>query len=779
MLNKTQQLEKEMELINELEAEFAYKARNHFGPFVQYTMPGYMSNWYNVAIRKKLNDFAEGKIKKLMLFMPPQHGKLIYSSILIYTTDGWKKHGDLKVGDYVYHPSGKPVKVIATSEETRCDRRITFTNGEVIETHSNHEWYVIPRGNKPRVLETKIIETKKYWQHQTSGKYRAKYQLPHKKPLVQPESELKIDPYLLGLWLGDGETSSVTLTLNKHIPKEYETSSIAQRLQLLAGFIDADGYYYEKNGRYTLSNTNKDVIDSLARILSTLDVRTTVSEFEPGLRSGGIQGKKKVYQLTFNTSLDIPCRLERKKNTNPMKIKRMVGIKNIEKINDPNIKGKCIQVDSPDGLYLVGETLLPTHNSQLVSRSLPPYILGKDPTKRIVGVSYSGDFAKRFSKDAKRIIASPEYAELFPHTKINTARKRDQDESATANMYEIIKHRGYHQTVGVGGQLTGVTVDIGIIDDIIKDSIEANSETTRQNHWDWYETVFCTRLHNESQQLITFTRWHEDDLAGRLIAQEGDEWEIINLPALYEDNERAWAEDIRELDQALWPEKHSKERLDKIRENNPGTFSALYQQRPAPADGLIISTSDFQYYNPHDINVFTEMIQTWDCSFKGKVTSDWVVGQVWGRIGAKYYLVDQIRGKMGIMKTIEAVLKLTQKYPKAKIKVVEDKANGPAVIEILRNHITGLIAFTPEQDKEARAKGVAHCVESHNVFLPDPAKYPWVKVFVDEWRSFPNGAHDDMVDASTQAWFRFETKRKIPNVTFGSVTKIANFANRA
>jgi len=420
----------------------------------------------------------------------------------------------------------------------------------------------------------------------------------------------------------------------------------------------------------------------------------------------------------------------------------------------------------------------PQHGkSQLVSRHLPAFILGIDPKKKIAGVSYSGDFAKRFSKDARRIITSPAYAELFPDTKVNVSRRRDQDEAATANMYEIIGHYGCHQTVGVGGLLTGVTVDIGIIDDIIKDAIEANSETTRQNHWDWYDTVFTTRLHNESQQLLTFTRWHEDDLAGRLLEIEGDDWEVVNLPALYEDNENAWDLDPREEGQCLWPERHSQERMEDKRDKNPRTFSALYQQRPSPEDGLIISIEDFQYYDPALIKVkdFSEMIQTWDCSFKGLKSSDWVVGQVWGRIGAKYYMVDQYRGKWGIKKTMDKIRELTIAYPKAKLKIIEDKANGPAVIEILKDEITGLIPYTPDTDKVARATSVSHCVESHNVYLPLESKCPWIKKFIEEWRSFPNGSHDDQVDASTQAWFRFETKRRVRVVTLPSLGKKSTF----
>ncbi len=828
----------ELELITELGDEYAEKAKKHFGPFVGYTMDTYESLPFNIELRKVLNDFAHGKIKKLMIFCPPQHGKLIHSNILIYTTKGVKRHGDLQPGDYVFHPSGKPVKVVATSDETYCDREIEFTNGEVIKTHSNHEWAVNHRSRSRRkgysteVLETKQIEKQDYWELQSNGKHRAIYQLPDKDILEFPlNTNLKIDPYLLGVWLGDGKASSPTLTLNKddfrpifnklksgnhsisihkesettqncylpdsleafkelkllenkHIPAEYVISSVEQRLELIAGIIDSDGYYHPRTGRYCISNTNKQVIKTLSQILESLNIRTTVAEFKPKLSSGGIQGQKNVYQLTFNTCLDIPCTVSRKRNTNPLKTKRKVGIKHIRKINDGS-KGKCIQVDSPDGLYLVGETLIPTHNSQLVSRHLPAFLLGLDPKKRIVGVSYSGDFAKRFSKDARRIITSDSYKKLFPDTRVNTTRKRDMDEAATANLYETLEHHGYHQTVGVGGQLTGVSVDVGIIDDIIKDSVEANSETTRNNHWDWFETVFETRLHNDSQQLITFTRWHEDDLAGRLITRDGigdgqDGWLIINLPALYEDNDKAWDRDLREIDEPLWPTKHSKERLEKKRDRSPRTFAALYQQRPAPEDGNIINVNDFQYYDPVvDKPRFQEIIQTWDCSFKGTKSSDWVVGQLWGRIGANYYLIDQKRGKWGITMTMNNIVKMTNECPKAKRKVIEDKANGSAVIEILKKHITGLIACTPDIDKEARAKAVAHCVDSHNVYLPVVEKYPWVKTFIEEWRSFPNAAHDDQVDASTQAWHHFEKRPLIVEVEFGSITKAAKYKQTA
>ena len=820
----------EIEYATLLDAKAQEVSRKKFGAFVSYTYPGYLDAPFNIKLRKALDAFVEGKIQKLAIFTPPQHGKGVNHTKPILTTKGWTVHGKLEAGDFVFHPNGKPVQVVAESPEFMCNRRVHLTNNEIIDTHENHEWTVINRAktrNKNYInetLETKQIEQSDYW-YKDGGKFRCRFLLPEKKPVEFPtNNNLPITPYLLGLWLGDGQSSGFTLNLNKddsapiheklvsldightitirkeqpttqnigilnsihilrdhnllqnkHIPKEYITSSIAQRLELIAGLMDSDGYYYSKTGRYCLSNTNKDIIQTCARILESLSIRTTIAEFEPRLSSGGIQGRQVVYQLTFNTDLNIPCALARKRNSNPLKVKRKVGIKKIEVIENGEM-GKCIQVDSEDGLYLVGESLIPTHNSELVSRKLAPYILGRFPDKRVVGASYSGDFAKRFSRDAKRLINSEPYRKLFPETTVNNSRKRDVDEVSSANLYEIVGRKGYHQTVGIGGQLTGVPVDVGIIDDPIKDSEEANSEVMRQKVWDWYETVFCTRLHNDSQQLLTMTRWHEDDLAGRILAQEGDEWVVIKLPALYEEK-GAWDQDDREVDEPLWPEKHSFDRMNKIRERSPRTFTSLYQQRPAPDSGIIIDIADFQYYTPDTLPTnFDEIIQSWDCAFKGDSKSDYVVGQLWGRKKRLYYLIDQKRARLTFGKTMLAIADMTIKHPKAKRKLVEDKANGPAIISMMKIQITGIIPFDPGiKDKTSRARSISHCVDSHNVYLPHESYSPWIKGFVEEWRMFPNGANDDQVDASVQAIYTFEETPTLIITDIGSVTKESRF----
>ena len=147
---------------------------------------------------------------------------------------------------------------------------------------------------------------------------------------------------------------------------------------------------------------------------------------------------------------------------------------------------------------------------------------------------------------------------------------------------------------------------------------------------------------------------------------------------------------------------------------------------------------------------FDEIIQSWDCAFKDLTTSDYVVGQVWGRIGADKYLLDQTRGKLGITATMQAIVNMTAKWPKARRKLVEDKANGTAVIELLTKKIPGLVAIEPEGGKIVRAQAVTPDIESGNVYLPNKELAPWIDDFIEEAAVFPNGKNDDQIDAATQ-----------------------------
>ena len=248
------------------------------------------------------------------------------------------------------------------------------------------------------------------------------------------------------------------------------------------------------------------------------------------------------------------------------------------------------------------------------------------------------------------------------------------------------------------------------------------------------------------------TRWHQDDLAGRLLeaarAGEGDQWRVVNFPAIAEHDEPH-----RKAGEALHPERYPLEQLRAIRAAiGSRDWEALYQQRPTPDGGAIFRAEWLRFWLPKDLpETFDRMCISWDMTFKDGDDSDYVVGQVWGRKGADFFLLDQIRGRMGFTATLAAFRTLAERWPQAQRKLVEDKANGPAVIDSLRHAVTGIIPVEPDGSKIARAHAVTTFFEAGNVRLPNPSVCGWVADYVAELTTFPAAAHDDQVDATTQA----------------------------
>lgn len=233
----------------------------------------------------------------------------------------------------------------------------------------------------------------------------------------------------------------------------------------------------------------------------------------------------------------------------------------------------------------------PQHGkSELSSRHFPAFCLGKNPNEKIAIVSYSSTIAEGFGKAVQRKMEEQEYLTLFPDSALSSGR---DGVAKTNGFFEILKKDGYVISVGRGGSLTSKSVDIGIIDDPLKDRQEAQSLTIREGLWSWFTDVFETRLHNDSVQVLIQTRWHEDDLAGRLLARDGEYsdkntngWVVIKFPAIREKDINDY--DPRQEGEALWPEKHSLEKLQRVRDTSPLTFNSLYQQDPKPSlEGLI------------------------------------------------------------------------------------------------------------------------------------------------------------------------------------------------
>jgi hypothetical protein len=225
----------------------------------------------------------------------------------------------------------------------------------------------------------------------------------------------------------------------------------------------------------------------------------------------------------------------------------------------------------------------PQHGkSEIISRKFPAFSLGVNPDLKIANCAYSSDLSEGFSRDNQRTIDSPEYHELFPDTVLNGSNGRSNSMGGylrTVEKFEIVNHNGSFKAVGVCGPLTGNPVDIGIIDDPVKDAIEANSMTYRERVWDWYVNVFMTRLHNDSRQILMMTRWHEDDLAGRLLKLEPEAWHVVTFRGIAEEIKE---NDPRQIGESLWENKHSKDKLLQLKSLSQKTFYSLIQQNPQP-----------------------------------------------------------------------------------------------------------------------------------------------------------------------------------------------------
>lgn len=406
-------------------------------------------------------------------------------------------------------------------------------------------------------------------------------------------------------------------------------------------------------------------------------------------------------------------------------------------------------------------TLPPGHaKSEYSSRLLPAWGIGKFPDLKFISASYAADLAQLMNRDVQSIMDSVAFAEVFPNVCLNGSNVRtvaNGKAMRNADTFEPMapngrRYKGAYRCAGVGGGLTGFRGDRLLLDDPFKNREEADSPTMRNKVWDWFTQVFGTRKRMSAGELIIMTRWHEDDILGRAMARGG--WELLNFPAIMteEDLSTKHPLDHRAPGEVLWPEHYPTEVIEE-RKRDLGTraFNALYQQRPTAQEGNIVKREWFQFYRGGQIPFRpNKEIQSWDTSFKGSDGSDFVVGGNLATNGVDYALTDLVRGRMGFTAAKVAIKAFSGKHPKSIKKVIEDKANGPALIEDLKREITGIIPYSPKDSKIARLNAVAPILEAGNFWLPHPDDAPWVNDYIEELVAFPTGAHDDQVDMTTQ-----------------------------
>lgn len=409
--------------------------------------------------------------------------------------------------------------------------------------------------------------------------------------------------------------------------------------------------------------------------------------------------------------------------------------------------------NTPDGRLAI--SIAPQEGkSQRCSRRFPAWMLARNPELRIGIVSYEHSVARRWGRAIRDDIK----------TNYEAFQLRIRDDVSAQDEWQLANHEGGVVSVGIGGAINGRPVDVLIIDDPFKSGKEAASPTTRENVWQFWQDVGMPRLAPGGQVLIVMTRWHEDDLVGRLLSPpEEDEdvnpgfrphdWTELNIKARCEDLDDPLGREIGEYFESARG-RTREQWLAREAATEPKTWEALYQGNPSVREGELFKAANWKYLEPGQlppVDSTTRFFQSWDLTFKGKPTSDYVVGGFWVATGANMYLMDLVRRRMGAGQTIDAILEMKERWPMTGAILVEDKANGSAVMDLLKDKLPGLIPVQPLGDKYARANAAEPFQRAGNLWLPSPKKEAWVKRYVEELTGFPNAKYDDQVDMTSQA----------------------------
>lgn len=437
-------------------------------------------------------------------------------------------------------------------------------------------------------------------------------------------------------------------------------------------------------------------------------------------------------------------------------------------------------IDKPIDAVMIA--LPPRHGkSRIASIATPAWWFGKDPNAQMISVSYSADLAARLNREVQREMDRQAYLDVFDETRLSGKNVRATAHGhflRNSDLFEIVGHKGMFRSAGVSGGVTGMGFSLGIIDDSLKNRDQADSPVIRESQWEWFGSTFFTRRHKGAKILSIATSWHEDDLNNRLrrlamADPQATQWFCLIYPGILD--HAPTPGDPRAQGEAMWPSHFPLAELVSTRATI-GTyeFEALYQQRPAPREGGIVKTGWLKYYTrlPEDLRDYTLSADLTFGSLKSGNTGDFVAIQMWACQGAHRYLVDQIHGRMEFVEQLRAIKTMCRKYPMCRTKLIEDAANGRALISLLRKEVPGLVAVPPAGSKSARLEAVSPQIEAGNVFLPAPDIAPWVQGLVHELASFPNAAHDDQVDAMSQCLLRLERRQGYLHGTApGSITR--------
>jgi len=777
----------------------------------------------------------DGDIERLMIFAPPGVAKALALDTPIPTPSGWTTMGELRVGDQVFADDGKPCRVTWVSPIHR-DRPVYAVRtdcGDNIIADRDHEWLVRLCG-KPRNGGKSLDPTRKpkRWE---PFKIKETHELARprgKRPMIRragvlelPHADLPLDPYVLGVWLGDGTADSGSVTAGiedgkwmraeierlgyrttdcsvptrfgvsgirrhlaalgvlhdpahgvtgyKHIPAQYLRASAEQRLALLQGLIDTEGTVCKRRGMATFSNTNLALALGVRELVRSLGVKAGWNE---GLAKLNGKDCGPVYRVTFYHAQ--AARMPRKaalcraatRTTNTY----------IDVTPAGTADTVCIEVDSPTHLFLCGRSMTPTHNSTYISKRLVAWAVAYQPGIKIIGASHTASLAAKHGREARNIVAHPAYRTIWPEVRL-AKDLQARDDWATTEDSEFFG-------CGFDGGVVGRRGDLLIIDDPFKSRQDADSETIREAHWATYRTGLRTRLRKGGRIILMHQRWHEDDIAGRILpegydgrsgwitARDGEEWYVANLQMVCEADGDPLGRQRGEL---LWPEwfDEARVRQDKLSAGQRD-WAALYQGVPTADEGALIPSHYWRVWpadTPPDVDY---VVQVYDTAYEEGEEADYSARTTWGIFDIyaqsnaaalretierarergepmqRYHaiLLEAWRGKVDFPTLKRTALDAYRQYEPDRV-LIEKRASGHSLIQEMRRAGLPIKPLRADQSKLARTYAAQPAFEQGCVWRMD---MDWTLPVVRECAQFPSGKHDDTHDTVMHAigWLR-------------------------
>ncbi len=789
-----------------------YAAQFRLSPFCEYICREEVPAPHHEFMIERLEAISNGDLLRLLISMPPGHAKNLSIKTMTYLENGGTKTiGDLVVGDRILGPNGA-VTVTAKSEvftDKRCFTSKTQDGASVV-SGEGHLW-TVRKCRKRKVYATDT--TLALFDRQSKMTEDRPPKLPDYAAVEYPEKDLPIDPYVLGLWLGDGTSASGGFTSlpadadvyrehvaaagyelsagivyredsnakrytmyglhthlrennllgNKHVPEAYLYGSVDQRMELLRGLMDTDGTIGKGDGQCLFCNTNRQIVDSVAQIVRSLGTKASIIEGRAMLY-GVDHGSYWRVGFYLKNVVKLPRKLALNVDTNTRNDLRTISFEEVS-----IVPTQCITVDSDDGLFFVDGYIV-THNSTYSSHRFPAWYLGRNPNHKWLQAAHTMDFARnRLGKPVRGIISSERYRALFPEVFLS------QDSSA-ADFFEFAHFSGYYKAVGVGTGVAGWRADIQAVDDPFKSREDAESKVIRDKVFDWYSADFTTRMARKTMpQFIVATRWHPDDLCGRIEEltrnKRGMPFEIINLPAVALDNDPMG----RPRGEALWPSQFDLEILMELKSKLPGRdWNSLYMGDPVDEEGGVLNRANVHRYKnvPKDEvrgdtilkRVVRRIVLSVDCAEKKTQRSDFTAVTVWlETVDKKHYLVHAAHARLEFPEMVRFIDHIAETWEVSAI-LCEDHGAGTQYIQI-REKVHGpapVVAIkTLQKSKEFRFDGVSPMFEAKEVLLPEKGT-DWVADVEAELYAFPHGRNDDYVDSTSQylSWARDQGVRR-------------------